>query len=105
LPTKAPAVTICRMSPRQRKILDPASLNGRFGVHFQGLVDGAGLTVAELRSRLATRNQTMTESGIRKWLRGDTFPSPLMMEVLAEIFGLSDYRDVLPAPPRKRRSR
>jgi len=93
------------MSPRQRKNLDPAKLNERFGAHFQGLMQDAGLTVKELRMRLAKQEQHFSEAGIRNWMRGTAFPSPFAMVALAEILELEDWRHVLPPSPQKRRKK
>ncbi len=103
LPMKMSNPTICRMSPRQRKSLDPAKLNERFGAHFQGLIDAAGLTVKELRMRLAQKDHEFSEAAIRHWMRGERYPMPEVMLSLAQIFGLSDYRHVLPPSKQKPR--
>ena len=86
------------MSPRKRKDLSPATCKGRFGAHIRGLVDRAGLTVGELHRHLAQRGFRITESGIRKWLRGEAFPTVEVLELLAGILGLTDYRHILPPP-------
>jgi hypothetical protein len=95
-------MTISRM-PQNRRKLDPAKINERFGLHFQSLVVGSGLTVAEIRQQLAMRRQHVSESGLRKWMRGDTCPSLFAIEALGEIFALPDYRHILPPPFRPRR--
>jgi transcriptional regulator with XRE-family HTH domain len=100
----AGTIRMVRMSPRGRKKLDPTKLNERFGAHFQGLMEAAGLTVTELRKRLAVKGHDFSDSGVRKWMRGDAYPSPEAMISLASIFGLPDYRFVLPyADPRPRK--
>jgi hypothetical protein len=91
-----------RMSPRQWKDLDPAKLNERFGLHLQGLMEAAGLTVADLRMKLARHDFAFTEAAIRHWMRGDHTPSLDAMAALGKIFGLSDYRHVLPQPQKPR---
>jgi transcriptional regulator with XRE-family HTH domain len=88
---------------RPRRNLDLAKLNERFGAHFQGLMDAAGLTAAELRKRMAGIRIEISEQGIRNWMRGDRYPSAEMMEALARIFGLPDYRHVLPPPHKPRK--
>lgn len=95
--TGAAAVsTIRRMAARPRKELDPGDLNNAFGLHFRALLDKSGLSVTELRERLAEFGQEFSDSGVRKWMRGESFPTPDVMVTLAEIFRLSDYRDILP---------
>lgn len=88
-----------RMS-RERKALSRARPNERFGLHFQELIENAGLTVAALRERLAAAKVDVTESGIRKWMRGERYPDHETMEVLGKILNLKDYRHVLPPAPR-----
>jgi hypothetical protein len=58
--------TICRMSPRQRKNLDLAKLNERFGLHFQGLMKAAELTVAELQTRQSLPASAMHRDVLRR---------------------------------------
>jgi len=99
------ATRIKRMSPRQRKTLDPAKLNERFGLHFQGLIDAAGLTVKELRMRLAENGHDFSEAAIRHWMRGAYTPSLDAIEALGAALKLPDYRHVLPPPARNRRKK
>lgn len=101
---RVPTTTILRMSPRQRKILDPAKLNERFGLHFQGLLDATGLDVKELRMRLAKGGHNFSEAAIRNWMRGTAFPSPFAMEALAAVLKVpdADYRHILPPAIQKR---
>ena len=100
----AATTRISPMSPQKRKPLNPAKLNERFGLHFQGLIEAAGLTVGELQERMTSAGQKISKQGIRHWCRGDAFPSPFAMEALAKIFNLpdvEDYRHVLPPPYKK----
>jgi|GEM_PF-6653700 len=94
-------IKLARMSPQTRKDLDPAKLNERFGLHFQGLIETAGITVGELEKQMVAAGHKISKQGIRHWTRGDAFPSPFAMETLATIFRLEDYRHVLPPPYRK----
>jgi ribosome-binding protein aMBF1 (putative translation factor) len=96
-----PAATIPRMSPHKRKNLNPdGALNERFGLHLQGLIETAGLSISELSKRLG-----ISEQAIRNWTRGQRYPSPEMMERLAGIFELADYRHVLPKPARRKQKK
>jgi hypothetical protein len=91
------------MSPRRRKEIDPATLKGRFGLHFRNLMEISGKTVPELVLHLAVVDEMpVTDSAVRKWMRGEAYPPPEMMVCLARFFGLSDYRHVLPPPAKDR---
>jgi transcriptional regulator with XRE-family HTH domain len=65
-------------------------------------MDDAGLTVGELRMRLALRGHEFSEGGIRHWMRGGRYPTPEVMQALAAILDVPDYRHVLPPAPRMR---
>lgn len=101
----APDMTICRMSPRPRKDLDERSLEGQFGKQFQDRMNAAGLSVADLRERLTAHGHKFSDSGVRKWMRGESFPPPDVMLTLAVIFDEDDYRHILPQirTPRRRK--
>ena len=104
LKMRTKAIRIRDMTPQKRKILNPEKLNESFGIHFQRLMEDAGLTVAELRKRLALKGHEFSEGGIRHWMRGGRYPSPEVMQALAKILVVPDYRHILP-PEKTTRSK
>lgn len=95
--------------PQKQKKPDTTTLKGCTGQHLQNLMELSGKTIPELLMWLAIVEETpITESGIRKWFRGHNYPPPEIMVYLAQFFGLSDYRHILPPPtkiPQKYRSK
>lgn len=97
---------------RPRKVLAGDTPNERFGIHLQTLLHEAGLSVADLKARLDSSPElagrrdksgnVFTESGIRKWLRGERTPDVETLFAIAVILKLPDWRQVL--PPLSRRS-
>src|SRR5262245_17907172 len=95
--------TLSTMPRSDRKKLDASKPNERFGQHFRTLVDRSGLTVTELKDLLSKAGHEVSESAIRKWMRGDRYPDHELMEALGTALGLSDYRKILPPARRTRR--
>src|SRR5205085_2698283 len=56
--------TKIRRMPQQRRSLDPAKLNERFGLHFQGLIVAAGITVGDLQEQMAQAGHKISKQGI-----------------------------------------
>jgi hypothetical protein len=88
------------MSPRRRKHLSPQSK--RFEVRFaRGLrkrLDSLKMGQTEFADRLHRVGVHVTVDAVKKWLSADAVPRPQDIERMAEIFGLKDYRDLLPLP-------
>jgi hypothetical protein len=89
--------------PQKRRKLDPRKLNERFGLHFRGLIEAAGMSVGQIQECMVKAGHKISEQGIRNWTRGTAFPTPFAMEALASIFGLADYRLILPPPQKSRK--
>jgi transcriptional regulator with XRE-family HTH domain len=85
---------------RRRVELDEKSpdIKVRFALKLRGLVAKKGWTSVDLAERIAGYDGAVTNRAIDAWLRGDTLPSISILESLAEVLGITDYRQILPAP-------
>jgi len=90
--------TICRMSPRPRKHLDPRSkrFEIRFAIHLRELMTARRIGPTEFRERLEGAGLEVSIVTVTKWLNGTRLPRPQDAEAIGSILGLKDYRLVWP---------
>ncbi len=89
------------MSPRARKPLDPRSpkLEVRFAIQLRALVDKRGWGPTEFHQRVQGCGVDVTIEAVKKWLNGGAVPRSQDLEKIAPLFGMADYRKLLPPPP------
>ena len=68
----------------------------RFGIHLRSLMDAKGWQTADVARALAEQGVEIGKPAIQHWLRGGGLPSEELWEPLGTVFGLSDYRLILP---------
>ncbi len=91
--------------PQKRRPADSGTLSGRFAKHFRSLIDASGLKVGEIVDKMSMNGHKISKQGLRNYLRGDRYPSPEIMEALAEVLSIDDYRTILPEPRPKSRKK
>jgi transcriptional regulator with XRE-family HTH domain len=84
-----------RRMARPRVELDEksADFHVRFAIKLRGLMAKKGWASSDLAERISVSNHA-----VDFWLRAEALPRLENLEEIAEAFGLSDYRKLLPEP-------
>ena len=69
---------------------------GAFALHLKALLNERGWSNQDFSDRLAVVGLTISEAGIRTWIRGDGMPKAEDLRTVGKALGLSDPRHILP---------
>jgi len=91
-------MTICRMSPRARKHLDPKSkrFEVRFAIQLRKMLDLRDIGPSEFRDRLGLAGLEVSIQTVTKWLNATRLPRPQDAETIGAVLRLRDYRLIWP---------
>lgn len=94
----APASTLRRMAPRQRKPLSAkdGDYKVRFALHLRGLLEERKLTPGAFLARLQEAGLEIEQHGVNHWLRGESMPRLADMPAVGQALRMKDYRKLLP---------
>lgn len=69
---------------------------GAFALHLAALLAERDWSNQDFADRLSVAGMTISEAGIRTWLRGDGMPKAEDLRTVGKALGLGDSRHVLP---------
>ena len=69
---------------------------GAFALHLTAMLTEREWSNQEFADRLSVAGMTISEAGIRMWLRGDGMPKAEDLRIVGRALGLDDPRHVLP---------
>lgn len=78
------------------RAFDLTTYQGRFGAHFRWLVRAFRLDAREISERFREAGCSVSAAAVGHWMCGNNYPTYEFLEVLGAVFGLEDYRMVLP---------